>query len=588
MINNWQYKKTFRFVIAFTLTLLMVLGQFGFMNTHWEAHANPRTITITGAGINNPGTTFSRDQIRGIVGNLPQRDVLYSTVNTWPTKSWYRGQGVRVMDLINAAGGLKPEATMVRFISNDGFITTFTIDELFNTPRYRFPNFMSTGTAGHIPGDPSGAVLVEPMIAHRSFNSQDISDMSDNDFFSVADTLHLLYGQRYVSEQTNAMFSKWVTQIEILTTPIPKWNNPTANPPAGEVPAGTSITLNSQFNDLEKVHYTLDGSTPDMNSPMFNWIASRWWASRQDVLSSINRTIGPLETNTTIKAVVIGPGRLNSDVMTFEYQIPSMWSSGRTLSVTDIQPTKVTLNWTPAKEGVTSYKIYRDGVHKYTVAGTAASYLVAGLTEKTNYKFKIEAGDAQGNWSTDGPGTTVLTGDSSVGGANVPFVTDYGTYYYKSGISNNIQYSPISVKFTGNTGGIYNESPWETLTDVPLTFDGTIPGYAGTAIGVKLAVNVTSDSIFTANKSQIQLVDGSNNPVAINVIKLGGGSGSDQNRNYLFIIPQSPLQPSSAYKLKIGPNITGNNGQKTDIEQQIDLMTTAHIAVTGVTIPEGS
>ncbi|NLL21916.1 MAG: hypothetical protein GX263_09300, partial [Firmicutes bacterium] len=51
------------------------------------------------------------------------------------------------------------------------------------------------------------------------------------------------------------------------------------------------------------------------------WIASRWWSSRTDVLGKINHPIGPINENTTIKAVTIGPGKLDSDVVTFEYFI---------------------------------------------------------------------------------------------------------------------------------------------------------------------------------------------------------------------------------------------------------------------------
>ncbi len=56
--------------------------------------------------------------------------------------------------------------------------------------------------------------------------------------------------------------------------------------------------------------------------------------------------------------------------------------------------------------GVTGYRIYQDGV----LLGVADSttFNVTGLSPNTRYSFKVEAGDAAGNWSTDGPRAFVL------------------------------------------------------------------------------------------------------------------------------------------------------------------------------------
>ncbi len=287
------------------------------------AFAASEDITISGPGLNNTEpVTITQAQLRGEgEGALPQHKVLYSTINTWPTKSWYRGEGVKLSDLFEAVGGLKPEATMIRFTSGDGFKVTFTVQELIDKPRYCFHNFMNTGLPGHLIGDSSGAEIVEPLIAHRSCSAQSLADVMDEENFSRGDANILLYGQRVVTQQTNARFAKYVTEIEVLTDPVPKWGNPTVAPNPGEVPVGTMAELHSPFNDEDKVHYTLDGSTPTIESPMYNWIASRWWSSRADDLDEINHPIEIME-DTTIKAVVIGPGRDDSDVVTFEYRVP--------------------------------------------------------------------------------------------------------------------------------------------------------------------------------------------------------------------------------------------------------------------------
>ena len=323
-------------------------------------------ITISGPGLNNPdGITITQEQLQGEVPIyddycLEQQDIIYSTINTWPTKSWYRGQGVTLQELLDVAGGINDQATLIRFTSADGFEATFTLQELLYEPRYRFPNFMDNGVAGHLIGDASGAELVPVIIAHQSFYTQDYEEILDAENFSRAEANHLLYGQRAVTQQTNARFAKYITKIEVLTDKVPQWDPPVASVAPGEVSAGTRVVLESQYNDEDKVHYTLDGSNPTLDSPMYNWIASRWWSSRADELDEINRPI-EITHNTTIKAFVSGPGRADSDIVTFEYSVP--------LTISNKNPADAILNQPYAG-------------HTFTAAGGVEPYSFA-ITEGT-------------------------------------------------------------------------------------------------------------------------------------------------------------------------------------------------------------
>jgi hypothetical protein len=87
---------------------------------------------------------------------------------------------------------------------------------------------------------------------------------------------------------------------------------------------------------------------------------------------------------------------------------PPVWTAGR-LIVTNKDTASVTLNWSGASDntGVTKYKIYKDGQEAATVEG--AVYTVTGLLPDTAYVFQVQAGDAAGNWSGDGPVITVST-----------------------------------------------------------------------------------------------------------------------------------------------------------------------------------
>ena len=320
-------KRLFCRYILFLLSLTLLTGVVTLLvpKTVYAAVAD---LEITGPGLKGDGIIISQEQLQG---NEPltlsdgteveQYDEWYSSINTWPSKIWYRGLGIRLKDLLGAAGGLKEEATLIRFVSSDGFKVTFTVQELINEPSFRFPNFMDTGLPGHLPGDPSEAVPVEPMIAHRSFSAHTKEEIMDDRKFDSTNANHLLFGQRAVTQQNNARFAKYVTKIEVLTEELSKWDKPKAVPAPGEVPAGTPVELHSPVGDEDKVHYTLDGSDPTIESPMYNWVASRWWSSRgPENLAAINRPM-ELTKDTTIKAVTIGPGKADSDVATFTYKV---------------------------------------------------------------------------------------------------------------------------------------------------------------------------------------------------------------------------------------------------------------------------
>lgn len=320
-------KRLFGRYILFLLGLTLLTGVVTLLVPK-TVHAAVADLEITGPGLKGEGIIISQEQLQGSKPltlsdgtEVGQYDEWYSSINTWPSKIWYRGLGIRLKDLLGAAGGLKEEATLIRFVSSDGFKVTFTVQELINEPSFRFPNFMDTGLPGHLPGDPSEAVPVEPMIAHRSFSAHTKEEIMDDRKLDSANANHLLFGQRAVTQQNNTRFAKYVTKIEVLTEELSKWDMPRAVPAPGEVLAGTLVELYSPVGDEDKVHYTLDGSNPTIESPMYNWVASRWWSSRgPENLAAINRPI-ELTEDTTIKAVTIGPGKADSDVANFTYKV---------------------------------------------------------------------------------------------------------------------------------------------------------------------------------------------------------------------------------------------------------------------------
>ena len=335
------YIKWRNYRLWFVLIGFLISGLLSLL-AHNPAYAAAGEITISGPGLNNSeGMVITQSQLQGIEAFnesfFEQQDVVFSTINTWPTKSWYRGKGVKLTDLLIAAGGLNDQATQIRFTSSDGFKANFALHDLLEENSYWFPNFMDTGLPGHLIGDASEAEEVPAIIAHQSFSAQNYDDIMDAKNFSQSDANLLLFGQRAVTQQTNARFVKYLIKIEVLTDPLPQWNAPTASILPGQVAVGSEVKLLSEFNDEDKIHYTMDGSDPTIESPMFNWIASRWWPSRVDELDEINRPI-EIINNTTIKAIVIGPGKEDSDIAVFEYYVP--------LTINNDAPPNATLNKT--------------------------------------------------------------------------------------------------------------------------------------------------------------------------------------------------------------------------------------------------
>ncbi|OPX88849.1 MAG: Cellulosome-anchoring protein precursor [Pelotomaculum sp. PtaB.Bin104] len=338
--------------------------------------------------------------------------------------------------------------------------------------------------------------------------------------------------------------------------------------------------------------------------------------------------------------------------VTADSQAP-VWTDA-TLSATGIKSTSLTLTWTPATDSVlvTNYRIFQDESLLDTVSGATYSKHIIGLTPDTSYSFKVEAGDAQGNWSTDGPEANVSTKSSSggsgsdedtesptwengnltgtkngeevtltwdgaqdnvdvtgyriyrgselieevdggittftynaptgtgqqtysvqagdeagnwstdgptttLGGKNLPLINEYGLYNYDPDSNTTL---PSSI------GSVKTASPW-TLTNVPCVFEDNI------AIGIKFATNVAVDTHFSDNQDEFKMLDTSNNSVDILIDRAGDGTNTDINRNYLFVIPQETLQSGSQYKITIGPNLTSNNGMSAGVRQEVTFTT---------------
>lgn len=94
---------------------------------------------------------------------------------------------------------------------------------------------------------------------------------------------------------------------------------------------------------------------------------------------------------------------------------PPTWSADASLTSSDVTATRASLSWTGAEDdtAVTGYRVLRVGTSSTTqvaeVDAASTSYDLTGLDPETTYTFRVEARDAAGHWSTDGPSTQLTT-----------------------------------------------------------------------------------------------------------------------------------------------------------------------------------
>ena len=226
---------------------------------------------------------------------------IYSTINNWPTARFYAAEGYPVIDILKAAGLADTFQTVI-FRAGDGYETALTKEQLLS-PQFFFPR----------PGeDGDGAEPVFPVIAYRlREGSDDIAAIRDDDPY-------LIIGQRNAFEHTNPAFVVGVTEILTDDSPCEVWPEAGVFPAPGPIAPGETVKLQHPDFGLVKLHYTIDGSTPTLLSPMYNPSTYR---------PELNKPITITEP-TVIKAIASGYGKQDSGVAVFEF-IPVVYTVSR-------------------------------------------------------------------------------------------------------------------------------------------------------------------------------------------------------------------------------------------------------------------
>ncbi|MGI5920885.1 MAG: FN3 associated domain-containing protein [Syntrophomonadaceae bacterium] len=282
--------------IIFLFCLLMIAGCHGDKNVSTSQPGNPgleKEINITGDGITKPGPLTLKK-----VMELPdaQFEHIYSIINNWPAQKELVARGVKISAVLKAAG-ITSEAKCITIKGKDGYESSFTRQQLLETKRYYFPHVKE--------GDSSQAELVEPIIAYEYLeNSNRLSE-------ARTDSLCLIVPQANVKEQTYHTFVKDIQEITVSKEDPGKWETATVFPAAGKITRGDTVKLQHYKLGRVKLYYTLDGSIPTEKSMLYN---------PSTYQPELNKPI-VINQDTTIKVLVKGFGKYDSDIAEYHFQV---------------------------------------------------------------------------------------------------------------------------------------------------------------------------------------------------------------------------------------------------------------------------
>ena len=249
----------------------------------------PVILTISGAGVSGE-TVWTLGRLQSLKDGY--REFTYSTTNNWPTFGHMTAQGISLPYLLRQAGMLD-NAASCKFTATDGYYVVVTYAQIFDA-QYAYTR--------HSPDGSGGAQAVEPVIAWVWGDGGSARPENIRPFF----------GQSGPLEVNTSAFVKNLCEIEVLAAPAGTWAAPQADIAAGStVPSGTELRLLHDSLDSVRVYYTVDGSEPDYNSPVYNPSTSYF---QPQLITPLLLT-----ENVTIKAFAAAYGKERSPVATFNY-----------------------------------------------------------------------------------------------------------------------------------------------------------------------------------------------------------------------------------------------------------------------------
>ena len=326
--------------------------------------------------------SFDAPALKAIAAAEGNQEYTYSSYNTYPTyMKVEKVTGPTVRGILNDAllnNTVDPDVDTVDGISNDWIIEFrakdgvkewFTKAQLFNEPRYYYPNAdKEQGRCGQpvLPESLDGAVTEVPAVLSLTEKAGNEEAATHEDFEDVG---RLLFGQTSPNEQNRAEFVKFMTsggKIIIHPQNAASWN-PITGIKSGntKVPVG-GITFDRDVNAFHTgdtprywifYTYTTDGSEPEEPtnlSNMYNYNNFQFGGLYEGINKPV--ILAPGE-QLTVKVKVWGYGRLDSDVKTLTF-------TGKSIPVPELNRAEsvsantIRLTWTKTDD-VAGYRVYR-------------------------------------------------------------------------------------------------------------------------------------------------------------------------------------------------------------------------------------
>lgn len=94
-----------------------------------------------------------------------------------------------------------------------------------------------------------------------------------------------------------------------------------------------------------------------------------------------------------------------------EDSTPPTWVDGKALTIKNVAADNLDLSWTEAVDDIEfgGYKVYQNNGFIKDLPGDVTTFHVTGLAPNTQYTFQIQAYDAAGNTTSDGPSKLITT-----------------------------------------------------------------------------------------------------------------------------------------------------------------------------------
>lgn len=268
----------------------------------------------------------------------------------------------------------------------------------------------------------NGMVYNDDDVNYRYIPNLHYNIYQDNELIGTADEKATTYDVSNLNPGTTYTFM--VKAVDFAGNVSPALETTAAIPGAQQPPVLTADTTDNLCGYDVELAFTADSAWQDAITDIT--VDGSSIAGKYIVIDGVIIIDGDVFTASgdyvvVVKATGYSDATVIQNLLLPAYTGPT-WPEGSSLTATDITKNELTLTWSAASDdvAVTGYRVYQGDTLLTATPVTDVTYHVTGLSAGTRYTFTVQAGDAGGNWSTDGPSVIVMTKQSGGGdgGAN--------------------------------------------------------------------------------------------------------------------------------------------------------------------------